>query len=107
MKTLFTTQDMSETLKQVADTNHELNAKLVAQMHAGVAHFFFTKKDGSVREAYGTLNKAYLEKMLGPQDEEIPQGEPIPNSALTVQKYWDVEAMGFRAFGIDGLIAMF
>ncbi len=30
------------------------------QMRAGVCHFIYLKKDGSVREAFGTLDKAVL-----------------------------------------------
>lgn len=107
MKTLFVSTDISDKLTQVLDNPHSLNAKIVAQMHAGVAHFFFTKKDGSVREAYGTLKKEFLERLLGPQDDESQPSEPVPNSDVTTQKYWDVEAGGFRAFNVSNLIAMF
>lgn len=107
MKTLFVTTDISNTLKQVENKPADLNAKLVAQMHAGVAHFFFTKKDGSVREAYGTLKKEFLERLLGPQDDESQSSELVTNSDVTTQKYWDVEAGGFRAFNVSNLIAMF
>lgn len=107
MKTIFTTHDLTDTLKQAENKPADLNAKLVAQLHAGVAHFFFTKKDGSVREAYGTLKKELLERLLGPHDDESQPSEPAPNSDVTTQKYWDVEAGGFRAFNVSNLIAMF
>jgi len=34
------------------------------QMRAGVCHFIYTKKDGSVREAFGTLSKPVLNATL-------------------------------------------
>lgn len=106
MKTLFTTSDISDKLAQKLNNPADLNAKIVSQMHAGVAHFFFMKKDGSIREAYGTLNKPILEAILGPQ-EDREQTEPVPNSEQVLQKYYDLEAQGFRSFTIASLIAMF
>lgn len=106
MKTIFTTKDISETLEQKENSPADLNAKIVAQMHAGIAHFFFHKKDGSVREAYGMLNKPLLEAILGPQEDK-EQSEPTPNSEQTLQRYYDLEAQGFRSFTISSLIAMF
>ena len=34
------------------------------QMRSGVCHFIYVKKDGSVREAFGTLDKAVLNHTL-------------------------------------------
>ena len=34
------------------------------QMRNGVCHFIYTKKDGSVREAFGTLDKGVLNATL-------------------------------------------
>lgn len=112
MKTLFTTKDISTNLEQKLDNPAGLNAKIVTQMHAGVAHFFFTKKDGSVREAYGTLNKDILETFLGPQDEDTAQTEPVPDSTQVFQKFYDITAPGdpkkkWRQFEITSLICLF
>jgi hypothetical protein len=106
MKVIFTTTDISDKLEQVHNTPPHLNAKLVAQMQAGIAHFFFLKKDGSIREAYGTLNKDILGKILGPQEDK-EQSEPVPNSDLTIQKYFDLEAMSFRSFTVANLVCLF
>jgi hypothetical protein len=112
MKTIFTTTDISDKLTQVLDKPHELNAKIVTQMHAGIAHFFFVKKDGTVREAYGTLNKSILETYLGPAEEEIIATEPVPDSTQIFQKFYDITADGdakkkWRQFEINGLVCMF
>lgn len=107
MKTLFTTTDISKSLQQHVETPAELSAKIVTQMHAGVAHFTFKKKDGTIREAYGTLKRETLEKILGPQEEQTTPTEPVPNSDQTLQKYFDLEAMAFRSYTIANLVTLY
>lgn len=106
MKTIFSTSDLSDKLEQKQNNSTDLNAKLVAQMHTGVGHFFFMKKDGSIREAYGTLNKPLLEAILGVQEDK-EQSEPVPNSEVVLQRYYDLEAQSFRSFTVANLIALF
>ncbi len=106
MKTLFTTTDISTQLEQKINNPADLNAKIVAQMHAGVAHFTFVKKDGSIREAYGTLNKTLLGKILGEQ-EDVQQSEPVSNSEVSLQKYFDLEACAFRSFSVANLVTLY
>lgn len=107
MKTIFTTTDISAQLEQKIDKPAELSAKIVTQMLAGVAHFTFKKKDGSIREAYGTLKRETLEKILGPQEEQTTPTEPVPNSDQTLQKYFDLEAMAFRSYTIANLVTLY
>lgn len=113
MKTIFTTTDISDKLSQVLDKPHELSAKIVTQMHAGVAHFAFYKKGKKptdppvLREAYGTLKRETLEKILGPQEESSTPSEPVPNSEQTLQTFFDVEAMAFRSYTIANLICLY
>lgn len=106
MKTIFSTSDLSDKIEQKLDNHASVNAKIVAQMHAGIAHFFFLKKDGSVREAYGTLSKPLLEAILGPQEEK-EQSEPVPSSEIVNQIYFDLEAKAFRSFVVANLVALF
>lgn len=111
-KTIFTTTDISDKLTQVLDTPHELNSKVVAQMHQGVAHFSFVKKDGTEREAYGTLNKDLLEVFLGPTDEEITPTEPVPDSQQVFQNYYDLTADGegkkkWRRYDLANLVCLY
>lgn len=105
MKTLFQTTDSNKVLTADNETPNTLHAKVEAQLHAGVAHFFFTKKDGSNREAYGTLNKELLEKILGPQEEKEMDGQD--NSTKTTQIYYDLDAKAFRSYTISSLVALF
>ena len=112
MKTIFTTTDISDKLTQVLDSHANLNAKIVAQMHAGIAHFAFVKKDGTIREAYGTLNKDILETYLGPQDEETLPTEPVPDSTQVFQKFYEISAPGeakkkWRQYEISNLICLY
>lgn len=58
------------------------------------ATFSYLKKDGSVREAVGTLQKI---------------GEHIKGTGKTSSKvfrYWDLEANWFRCFNIENLISI-
>lgn len=63
------------------------NIKLVNAMHKGIVKFYFTKVDGSKREAYGTLNS-----------EVVPAvgGERKNND--TCQVYFDTEKQAWRCF---------
>ncbi|MCC8037913.1 MAG: SH3 beta-barrel fold-containing protein [Bacteroidales bacterium] len=64
------------------------NFKLKRAMAARIVKFWFTKVDGSIREAYGTLS----ERMLPPT-----QGTGRrPND--TVQVYFDTEKNEYRCF---------
>lgn len=73
---------LSEALKEAW-----ANIKLVNAMHKGIVKFYFTKVDGSKREAYGTLSS-----------EVIPSvgGERKNND--TCQVYFDTEKQAWRCF---------
>lgn len=65
-----------------------LNYKLRVAMAARIVKFYFQKVDGSIREAYGTLNPSVM---------------PATNSSNrkandTVQTYFDTECQEFRCF---------
>lgn len=70
-----------------------LNFKLRSKMIKGVVKFYFTKVDGSIREAYGTLNPSRL-----PQTK---QSERKANP--TVQVYYDTEREEYRCFKVANL----
>lgn len=83
---------MSEALK-VAWTN----MKLKAAMKTKIVKFYFQKVDGSVREAYGTLNEKLMPAITG-TDKRAKND--------TVQTYYDTEAESFRCFKKANLIKM-
>ena len=66
-----------------------LNFKLKAKMAAKVVKFYFQKVDGSIREAYGTLNPAVM-PATGENDNRRKND--------TVQVYFDTEIQEFRCF---------
>lgn len=64
--------------------------KLAAKMKKGVVSFSFTKIDGSIRKAIGTLKYALA-----------TVGKESSNSVLT---YFDLEANGWRSAKIENII---
>ena len=60
------------------------------QMREGTCHFLYVKKDGSVREAFGTLNPALCDKHIN------GRGQSPENWGCSC--YFDVERGAFRSF---------
>ena len=73
---------MSEALREAW-----ANIKLVNAMHKGIVKFYFTKVDGSKREAYGTLNGQLIPSV----------GNERKNND-TCQVYYDTEKQAWRCF---------
>lgn len=73
---------LSEALKEAW-----ANIKLVNAMHKGIVKFYFTKVDGSKREAYGTLSSEVIP----------PVGGERKNND-TCQVYFDTEKQTWRCF---------
>ncbi len=66
------------------------NFKLRAGMYEGKAmRFSFLKKDGTIREALGTLARAAINY--------IPNGTGAP-APERVQRFWDLEKGEYRSF---------
>lgn len=71
-----------------------LNFKLRVKMLMGIVKFYFTKVDGTMREAYGTLNP-----------NRLPEGKNNDRkSSPTVQVYFDTEKGEFRCFKVANLV---
>ncbi|MBQ7470896.1 MAG: DUF2693 domain-containing protein [Prevotella sp.] len=73
-----------------------LNIKLRAQMQTRIVKFHFQKVDGSIREAYGTLQSSFLPATKG-------TGR-TPNE--TLQTYFDTEKQEYRCFKKANLISV-
>ena len=67
--------------------------KLKSKLLSGVVEFSFTKKDGSIRKAIGTLETSLF-------DYESKGGK---GNNKTIA-YYDLEAKGFRCFKIENLV---
>jgi len=66
------------------------NFKLLQALKKGIVKFYFQKVDGSIREAWGTLNEKYLSKHTG-EESNRRRNE-------TVQPYFDTECQEWRCF---------
>lgn len=71
-----------------------LNFKLRAKMATAIVKFYYTKIDGSMREAYGTLNPAIIPETKGSERKANP----------TIQIYFDTEKSEYRCFKVANLI---
>ena len=85
-----------EQLKENQNGNNNLQRfiiKLKAEMKKRIVKFYFQKIDGSLREAYGTMNP-----------ETIPATTGTRKPAGTVQTYFDTEKQEYRCFKKANLI---
>ena len=71
--------------------------KLIAKLRAGIAYFSFTKKDGSIRKAIGTLN---------PTNFTYTVKGGIKKVNLAIVKYWDIEKRAYRSLKVENLISI-
>ena len=71
-----------------------LNIKLRAKMVQGIVKFYFTKVDGSMREAYGTLNPSLMPETKGTERKPNP----------TTQTYYDTEKCEYRCYKAANLV---
>lgn len=70
------------------------NFKLKLKMRARIVRFYFRKVDGTIREAWGTLN-----------EKTIPQTQRCNRKKnQTVQNYFDTEKQDWRCFKTANLI---
>lgn len=68
--------------------------ELANELRKGVVHFRYTKLDGTIREAVGTLKSDMLPSMKG-------GGNPTPECN---QLYYDIEKKSYRSFRKANLI---
>lgn len=67
--------------------------KLRTQMQAGVVEFWFTKTDGTQRQAFGTLRSDLIGETKGSERKHYDH----------LQTYWDTEKQAFRCFKLINL----
>lgn len=67
--------------------------KLRAQMQTGVVEFWFTKTDGTQRQAFGTLRSDLIGEVKGGERKHYEH----------LQTYWDTEKQDFRCFKLINL----
>ena len=76
---------------------------LESKMLETAVRFQFRKKDGSLREAVGTLNRDKIVQADGSLWEPIGEARPdVP----TLVKYWDLTVQSWRSFNVFNLVAV-
>ena len=69
---------------------------LRAKLQMGVAHFVYMKKDGTLREAWGTTANNLMKANIN--------GRGISRDSVNTVCYWDCEKGGFRSLRFENLI---
>ena len=72
---------------------------LKEKLRNGVAHFIFIKKNGEVREAFGTTNAAVAAKYTN--------GNGISREYFKTTAYFDIEKGEWRSFRWESLVKIF
>ncbi|MBR4968841.1 MAG: DUF2693 domain-containing protein [Alistipes sp.] len=72
---------------------------LKAKLQSGVAHFLYMKKDGTLREAWGTC--------AGNLMRATQNGRGLSGDQVNTVKYFDVVAGGYRSLRYENLIQVF
>lgn len=72
---------------------------LKKQMRDGVAHFVYLKKDGTVREAWGTTCGTLVAKYTN--------GNGCSREYFATTAYFDIEKAGWRSFRWENIIAIY
>lgn len=71
---------------------------LKKQLMNGVAHFIYTKKNGEIREAFGTLNKAIVAKTIN--------GRGCSREYVYTTAYFDIEKGEWRSFRWENIVSV-
>lgn len=69
---------------------------LKSKLKNGIAHFIYQKKDGSIREAWGTTSHDLVKANVN--------GRGFERDYVNCVCYWDVEKGGFRSLRFEHLI---
>ncbi len=72
---------------------------LKVKLAGGVAHFVFKKKDGSLREAWGTTQRNIASAKTN--------GRGISREAYKTTAYFDIERGAWRSFRWENLVQVF
>ena len=69
---------------------------LIEQMQQGIVEFAYKKKDGSIRQARGTLSEEYINYEF-----KTDSARPRPEGLIT---YFDIDSDGWRSFYEQNLV---
>lgn len=85
--------DLQESLQTSA-----LIELLQIKLMGGTAHFIYRKKDGSLKNVFGTLLQKVVDKNTN--------GLGTPRKYFNCQAYFDVEEQAWRSFKYENLVAV-
>ena len=69
------------------------------KLRTGVAHFLYIKKDGTIREAWGTTNAALAHKYTN--------GNGVSREFFKTTAYFDIEKSSWRSFRWESIVKVF
>ena len=72
---------------------------LKRQMKSGIAHFMYQKKNGELREAWGTTSRSLARKHTN--------GNGASREHYAATAYFDVEKGDWRSFRWENIVAVF
>ena len=73
--------------------------QLKEQLRNGVAHFLYIKKNGEVREAWGTTNATLAYKYTN--------GRGVSREIYSTTAYFDIEKSAWRSFRWESIVKVF
>ena len=74
-------------------------AQLKEKLANGVAHFIFVKKNGTVREAWGTTSPLFAQRHT--------TGHGISRECYNTTAYFDIEKGGWRSLRWESIVKVF
>ena len=72
---------------------------LKEKLRNGVVHFIYIKKDGTIREAWGTTNAALVYKYTN--------GNGVSREIFKTTAYFDIEKSSWRSFRWESIVKVF
>ena len=72
---------------------------LKEKLRNSVAHFLYIKKDGTIREAWGTTNAALAHKYTN--------GNGVSREIFKTTAYFDIEKSSWRSFRWESIVKVF
>lgn len=73
--------------------------QLKEKLRVGMAHFVYVKRDGSLREAWGTTNASLASKYTN--------GRGCSREAFATTTYFDVEVGTWRSFRWENIVKVY
>lgn len=80
----------------IAGAKAAMVAELKKRMQTSVVEFFFTKRDGTLRHAYGTTMSSLASTHIN--------GRGINRDSVNTIVFWDVEKGAWRSFRYETLV---